>query len=183
MGDGLLNDIYEESKVKPDLIRKINFGPFVHKEDAGLDNRQAAYECLDTILDECIDTVDPIVFVEHLAHGLGDELDVKIICQQLLLKASDLMKAAVIAGLESICAALAKTIKTKLRSDAVPTEAQQFDDCVKSTLRCVVRLTKLDDEAAPLKELVTAILGDERYKDKYAQAVEEFGQEHGGMLV
>merc|ERR1719178_234231 len=57
--DGLLADIYEESKVKPELQRKINFGPFVHRVDEGLDNRQAAYECLDTILDECNETVDP----------------------------------------------------------------------------------------------------------------------------
>merc|ERR1712070_64880 len=51
----LLGVIYGETKVKPELVRKVQVGPFKHIIDDGLELRMAAFECLDTILDMCIE--------------------------------------------------------------------------------------------------------------------------------
>ena len=53
----LLGIIYGETTVKPSLIRTVQVGPFKHKVDDGLELRIAAFECLDTALDVCIDKV------------------------------------------------------------------------------------------------------------------------------
>lgn len=168
----LLQSIYGETKVKEELIRTVVMGPFKHKVDDGLEIRQAAFECLDTILEECIEKVEPNEFMEHLAAGLQDDIDVKMICQLLLLKATDIFGAAVAAGMGAICAAFAKTIKTKPKADAVPTEVQTHEDCLKSVLRCVVRLSQLEEQDPALNELIDAIKVDDRCKDKYVAAQE-----------
>lgn len=49
--------LYHESKIKPELIREVDLGPFKHKVDDGLEIRKAAYECMYTLLDTCIDRI------------------------------------------------------------------------------------------------------------------------------
>jgi len=178
----LLGVIYRETLVKPELVRKITVGPFKHIVDDGLVLRIAAFECLDTILDECIDKVEPNAFMSSLASydakneptgGLADDIDVKMICQLLLMKAVDIFPAAVTASIEPICAAFAATLKTKVKSDAVPTEVQRNDDCVKSVCRVVVRLRALEPDSARLKEIVESMEGDDRHKGKWAVVLEE----------
>lgn len=183
--DNLLSVIYNETKVKPELQRKVQMGPFTIRVDDGLELRVAAFECLDTILDQCIDKVDPNEFVTHLTAGIADDIDVKMICQLLALKAADLFPAAVAAGLDAMCEAFASTFKIKLKADAVPTEIQRHEDCVKSCCKAVVRMTQLDasSESARLKELVTQLEGDEKVKDKYAAAVEEMAGEKKGDFM
>merc|ERR1719478_793131 len=108
-------------------------------------------------MDECIDKVDPNEFVAHLAEGIADDTDVKMICQLLALKAADLFPAAMAAGLEPLCKGFEATFKVKLKADAVPTEIQRHEDCLKSAMRAVIRMTQLDQDSPQLKELVTSL--------------------------
>ena len=85
----------------------------------------------------------------------------------------EIFPGAVSASLEPICAAFAATLKTKVKSDAVPTEVQRNDDCVKSVFRAILRLLVLEPDAPRLKELVESIEGDERHKGKWAVVREE----------
>ncbi|CAF5229508.1 unnamed protein product [Rotaria magnacalcarata] len=47
----LLPKLYNETRVRPELIREVEMGPFKHTVDDGLDLRKAAYECMYTLLD------------------------------------------------------------------------------------------------------------------------------------
>lgn len=49
----------------------MDLGPFKHTVDDGLELRKAAFECVDTLLDSCLDQVNPSSFiVPYLLSGL-----------------------------------------------------------------------------------------------------------------
>lgn len=53
----------------------MDLGPFKHTVDDGLELRKAAFECVDTLLDSCLDQVNPSSFiVPYLLSGLDGEL-------------------------------------------------------------------------------------------------------------
>ena len=65
--DFLLNS----GMVQQELIRTVDLGPFKHIVDDGLELRKAAFECVDTLLDSCLDQVNPSSFiVPYLKSGL-----------------------------------------------------------------------------------------------------------------
>ncbi|AQK60423.1 Cullin-associated NEDD8-dissociated protein 1 [Zea mays] len=73
---GLLPEIlpllYDQTVIKQELIRTVDLGPFKHVVDDGLELRKAAFECVDTLLDSCLDQVNPSSFiVPFLLSGLG----------------------------------------------------------------------------------------------------------------
>lgn len=57
--------------MQQEMIRIVDLGPFKHKVDDGLELRKAAFECVDTLLDSCLDQVNPSTFiVPYLQSGL-----------------------------------------------------------------------------------------------------------------
>ncbi|XP_008485639.1 cullin-associated NEDD8-dissociated protein 1, partial [Diaphorina citri] len=67
--DSVLPQLYAETAVKKTLIREVEMGPFKHTVDDGLDIRKAAFECMYTLLDTCLDRVDMFEFLNHLESG------------------------------------------------------------------------------------------------------------------
>ena len=53
-------------------------GPFKHEVDDGLDLRKAAFECMYTLLDTCVDRLDIFEFLSHVQDGLKDHYDIKV---------------------------------------------------------------------------------------------------------
>lgn len=53
-------------------------GPFKHTVDDGLDLRKAAFECMYTLLDSCLDRIDIFTFLNHVEDGLKDHYDIKV---------------------------------------------------------------------------------------------------------
>lgn len=61
--------------MQKELIRTVDLGPFKHIVDDGLELRKAAFECVDTLLDSCLDQVNPSSFiVPYLKSGLDGEI-------------------------------------------------------------------------------------------------------------
>lgn len=61
-----------------ELIRQVEMGPFKHTVDDGLDLRKAAFECMYTLLETCLDRLDVFEFLNHVEAGLRDHYDIKV---------------------------------------------------------------------------------------------------------
>ncbi len=59
-------------------------GPFKHTVDDGLDLRKAAFECMYTLLETCLDRLDIFEFLNHVEDGLKDHYDIKVQCYRAL---------------------------------------------------------------------------------------------------
>ena len=71
-------------------------GPFKHPVDDGLDIRKAAFECMYTILETCLDRIDIYVFLEHVEGGLRDHYDIKMLTYLMLARLSHLCPQGVL---------------------------------------------------------------------------------------
>lgn len=92
----LLPQLYSETKVKKELIREVEMGPFKHTVDDGLDIRKAAFECMYTLLEQGLDRVDIMQFLEHVIAGLKDHYDIKMLTYLMTARLAHLCPAAVL---------------------------------------------------------------------------------------
>ncbi|PSS19007.1 Cullin-associated NEDD8-dissociated protein [Actinidia chinensis var. chinensis] len=148
----LLPLLYDQTIVKQELIRTVDLGPFKHIVDDGLELRKAAFECVDTLLDSCLDQVNPSSFiVPYLKSGLDDHYDVKMPCHLILSKLADKCPSAVLAVLDSLVDPLQKTINFRPKQDAVKQEVDRNEDMVRSALRAIASLNRTSGGDCSLK--------------------------------
>lgn len=88
--DTILPQLYNETNVKRDLIREVEMGPFKHTVDDGLDIRKAAFECMYTLLDSCLDKIDIFEFINHVESGLKDHYDIKMLTYLMVARLSQI---------------------------------------------------------------------------------------------
>lgn len=86
----------EWNLLQQELIREVEMGPFKHKVDDGLDIRKAAFECMYTLLDTCLDRLDIFDFLQHLQHGLWDHYDIKMLAYLMVARLAQLAPSAVL---------------------------------------------------------------------------------------
>ncbi|KAK1276188.1 Cullin-associated NEDD8-dissociated protein 1 [Acorus gramineus] len=148
----LLPLLYDQTVVKKDLIRTVDLGPFKHTVDDGLELRKAAFECVDTLLDSCLDQMNPSSFITpYLASGLHDHYDVKMPCHLILSKLANKCPSAVLAVLDSLVEPLEKTINHKPKMDAVKQEVDRNEDMIRSALRAIASLNRISGSDCNLK--------------------------------
>lgn len=92
----ILPQLYNETQVRKELIREVEMGPFKHTVDDGLDVRKAAFECMYTLLDSCLDRIDIFDFLSHVEDGLKDHYDIKMLTYLMLVRLSHLCPSAVL---------------------------------------------------------------------------------------
>jgi cullin-associated NEDD8-dissociated protein 1 len=143
--------IYNESKVKPELIREVDLGPFKHKVDDGLEIRKAAFECMYTLLDSCLDRVDIPGFISNLVEGLKDHYDIKMLGHLMLIRLSTVAGAALLEGLDQLVEPLRATIGTKAKEGAVKQEVERNDELIRSSLRAIAAITRIPNVESNVK--------------------------------
>mmetsp|Transcript_56920 Transcript_56920/g.180106 ORF Transcript_56920/g.180106 Transcript_56920/m.180106 type:complete len:694 (+) Transcript_56920:1730-3811(+) len=166
----LLPQLLEQTVVRPELIRTVDLGPFKHVVDDGLELRKAAYECVDSLLDRCLEGVDVPVLLKHLVSGLGDHYDVKVPCHLILGKMGGRSGAAVMAMLEEILEPVGKTLTAKVKPDAVKQEVDRNEDMFRSALRAVDVVTRIPgaEHSAKLQDFLKNIVNQGPMAARYA---------------
>ncbi|GBG74361.1 hypothetical protein CBR_g18772 [Chara braunii] len=159
----LLPLLYDQTEVKKELMREVDLGPFKHKVDDGLELRKAAFECVDTLIDTCLDKIDPSQFITpYLLNGLQDpyEVDVKMPCHLILSKLAERCGPAVLAVLDELVEPLEKTVTKKPKKEAVKQEVDRNEDMIRSALRAVNSLSRINnvETCARFKLFMTSVV-------------------------
>jgi len=156
LGD-ILPHLYNETKVRKELIREMEMGPFKHTVDDGLDIRKAAFECMYTLLDSCLDRLDIFEFLNHVEDGLKDHYDIKMLTYLMLVRLSNLCPNALLQHLDRIIEPLRATVQAKVKAYSVKQEFEKQDELKRSALRAVSALTKIPD--ADVNPLLSDFMG------------------------
>lgn len=161
MLDSVLPHLYNETKVRKELIREVEMGPFKHTLDDGLDIRKAAFECMYTLLDSCLDRLDIFEFLQHVEDGLKDHYDIKMLTYLMLVRLSFLCPNAVLQRLDRLVEPLRATCTTKVKAHSVKQEFEKQDELKRSALRAVVALLNVPDadKSPQMNDFLTSIKG------------------------
>ncbi|KAL6549244.1 Cullin-associated NEDD8-dissociated protein 1 [Orobanche hederae] len=126
-----------------ELIRTVYLGPLKRTID-GLELRKAAFKCVNTSLDGCLDQINPSSFiVPYLKSGLDDHYDVKMPCHLILSKLADRCPYAVLAVLDFLVDPLQKTINIRPKQNAVKQEVGHIEDMIWSALRAIASINRI----------------------------------------
>jgi len=151
--------LYSETKVRKELIREVEMGPFKHTVDDGLDIRKAAFECMYTLLDSCLDRIDIFEFLKHVEDGLNDHYDIKMLTYLMLVRLAHLCPSAVLQHLDQIVEPLKATCTTKVKANSVKQEFEKQDELKRSAMRAVSALLLIPDadKSAVMNEFMSQI--------------------------
>ncbi|KAG1706621.1 Cullin-associated NEDD8-dissociated protein 1 [Nymphon striatum] len=143
--DSTLPQLYNETKVRKHLIREVEMGPFKHTVDDGLDLRKAAFECMYTLLDSCLERIDIFEFLNHVENGLKDHYDIKMLTYLMLVRLAHLCPSAVLQRLERLIEPLRITCTAKVKANAVKQEFEKHDELKRSALRALASLLQIPE--------------------------------------
>lgn len=143
--DSVLPQLYSETKIKKELIREVEMGPFKHTVDDGLDLRKAAFECMYTLLDSCLDRLDIFEFLNHLEGGLKDHYDIKMLTYLMAARLAQLCPNAVLQRLDRLVEPLRVTCTMKVKANSVKQEYEKQDELKRSAMRAVATLLTIPD--------------------------------------
>ncbi|XP_029288646.1 cullin-associated NEDD8-dissociated protein 1-like, partial [Cottoperca gobio] len=136
----VLPHLYKETQIRKDLIREVEMGPFKHTVDDGLDVRKAAFECMYTLLDSCLEGLDVLHFLDHVEEGLKDHYDIRMLTFLMLGRLASLCPAAVLQRLDRLIEPLKATCTTKVKAGSVKQEFEKQEELRRSAMRAVAAL-------------------------------------------
>ncbi|XP_041743199.1 cullin-associated NEDD8-dissociated protein 2 isoform X1 [Coregonus clupeaformis] len=141
----VLPSLYNETQIRKDLIREVEMGPFKHTVDDGLDVRKAAFECMYTLLDSCLDFLDISEFLEHVEEGLKDHYDIRMLTFIMLARLCSLCPNAVVQRLDRLIEPLRATCTTKVKAGSVKQEFEKQEELRRSAMRAVAALLSISE--------------------------------------
>jgi len=142
----LVPALYTETKIKEDLIRTVQMGPWQHKVDDGLEARKTAYETIYTLLETNLARLDLAELLSRVIAGLKDTAnDIQTLCHMMVFRLAQLAPAAVAARIgdftEDLTKAMAGPAVTK---DTVKQDLERAQEQQKSALRAIAALSKVN---------------------------------------
>uniref|UniRef100_A0A8B9JT75 Cullin-associated and neddylation-dissociated 2 (putative) n=1 Tax=Astyanax mexicanus TaxID=7994 RepID=A0A8B9JT75_ASTMX len=147
----VLPKLYNETQIRKELIREVEMGPFKHTVDDGLDVRKAAFECMYTLLDSCLDCLDIFEFLNHVEEGLKDHYDIRMLTFIMLARLASLCPSAVVQRLDRLVEPLRATCTTKVKAGSVKQEFEKQEELRRSAMRAVAALLSISDvEKSPV---------------------------------
>lgn len=139
--DQITPSLYEVASLK--LERKVDLGPFTHKVDDALPLRKASLSIFATCLENLPASLDIAAFMPVLANALGDHEDIQLQAHQIVISMCLRQPSYLVAAVETFVEPLEKTIHKKA-GQKQGTELERLQDWIKSALRTMVALSKVE---------------------------------------
>ncbi|KAM9980951.1 hypothetical protein ACTFIY_003242 [Dictyostelium cf. discoideum] len=144
--------LYNNAKIKPELIREVDLGPFKHKVDDGIEIRKTAFECMYTLLDTSIDKIDVAPFIVSLCDGLKDtQYDIKLLCHLMIIRLANSNGAALLENITLLLEPLRVILMTKVNETAVKQQIERNEECIRSALRAVASISRIPNSDSIVK--------------------------------
>ncbi|XP_012664685.1 cullin-associated NEDD8-dissociated protein 2 isoform X2 [Otolemur garnettii] len=143
--NGILPLLYQETKIRRDLIREVEMGPFKHTVDDGLDVRKAAFECMYSLLESCLGQLDICEFLNHVEDGLKDHYDIRMLTFIMLARLATLCPVPVLQRVDRLIEPLRATCTTKVKAGSVKQEFEKQDELRRSAMRAVAALLTIPE--------------------------------------
>jgi len=155
----LLPHLYNETQKRKELVREVEMGPFKHEVDDGLDLRKAAFECMYTLLDTCVDRLDIFEFLSRVQDGLKDHYDIKMLTYLMLARVAQLCPGMVLSRMDKMVEPLKVTVTTKVKANSVKQEFEKQDELKRSAMRALAALMVIPgaDKHPQLNEFLNQI--------------------------
>jgi len=178
----VLPQLYNETQKRKELIREVEMGPFKHEVDDGLDLRKAAFECMYTLLDTCVDRLDIFEFLSHVQDGLKDHYDIKMLTYLMVARVSQLCPGAVLQKLDRLVEPLKLTCTTKVKANSVKQEYEKQDELKRSAMRAVAALLAIPgaDKHPQLNEFITQIKSTPELANLFESIQKDSGESNSG---
>ncbi|KAL8948722.1 MAG: hypothetical protein Q9222_005117 [Ikaeria aurantiellina] len=132
--------VMKESKVKPELVREVQMGPFKHKVDDGLEVRKSAYETLYTLMEGAYSRIRPVDLFDRITAGLEDEHEIKVLCNLMLTKLVALDPEETGRHLDVIGERYRTILAFKPKDNAVKQEVEKLNEANKGVLKVTLLL-------------------------------------------
>uniref|UniRef100_A0A0P6FDL4 Cullin-associated NEDD8-dissociated protein n=1 Tax=Daphnia magna TaxID=35525 RepID=A0A0P6FDL4_9CRUS len=181
--DSVLPQLYNETKVRKELVREVEMGPFKHTVDDGLDLRKAAFECMYTLLDSCLDRLDVFEFLNHVELGLKDHNDIKMLTYLMVARLATLCPTAVLQRLDRLVEPLRTTCTARVKANAVKQEYEMQNELKRSAMRAVSALLMIpdSDKNPQLNEFVLHIRSSPDLQALFDSIQKDGSGHHGNM--
>ncbi|KAF2794809.1 TIP120-domain-containing protein [Melanomma pulvis-pyrius CBS 109.77] len=143
--DQLLPMAMKETVIKPELVREVQMGPFKHKVDDGLEIRKSAYETLYALLETAFSRLTPSDLsdcFDRIVAGIGDEHDIRILCNLMLTKLMVLAPDQTHSRLEAIAENFRAILSVKPKDNAVKQELEKLQEGQKGVVKVSVLMNK-----------------------------------------
>lgn len=170
----LLPSLYEETIVKPELVRQVKMGPWTVETDDGVSNRKTAYETMYTLLQNAFTKIDLVPFLARTIAGFKDDDDIKILCYLMIGRLMDLAPAQVSVSLDDMVDGIEVTMKDPASvKDATAQEIQRKEELQANALKTIIPLwKKLGSTSSPRFDQTVRSLAAE---DKWKVMFKEYG--------
>ncbi|XP_010860818.1 PREDICTED: cullin-associated NEDD8-dissociated protein 2 [Bison bison bison] len=143
--DDILPFLYQETKIRRDLIREVEMGPFKHTVDDGLDVRKAAFACMYSLLESCLGQLDVCEFLNHVEDGLKDHYDIRMLTFIMLARLATLCPVPVLQRVDRLIEPLRATCTAKVKAGSVKQEFEKQDELKRSAMRAVAALLTIPE--------------------------------------
>jgi len=172
MKDQILPFVFEFATFK--LERTVDLGPFKHKVDVALPLRKTALSMFSSCLEHLPGSLDIGSFMPVLALALNDVEDIQLQAHQIVMSMCVRHPTYIVAAIES----LVDPLETTMRKKAGPktgTELERFNEWIKSAVRTMVVLSKL--EGVMNNRKFADFLSRTRANSKFESMLEAIGAE------
>lgn len=158
--DEYFQTLYGETVKKPELITTVELGPFKHEVDNGQPLRQAAFECMYTLLDTCLAHLDIYQFIQHVKMGLSDHYDIATLNHLILQKVAHKAPVTLYTHVEMFIDPFKATLTAQVKENAPQHEKDRNEDLVRSALKSIMVLTKIQgvDENQAFNDFIKATI-------------------------